>query len=118
MTNRQGKSKVSNTRAPLSSWSTQALVVGLVGALLVAIAFAAQEYLWKDAVKEVSQDHFDAMGSEAFLLEGRLRGRANDMFFLKRVAEADLARDPKAVLPGDNLRVAVTTMMLARSQYD
>ena len=118
MSNRQGKIAASQTRIPLTSWSTQALVASLSVAIVVAITVIAQHFLWKYAVEEVSKDHMDAMGRDAFLMEARLRGRANDMFFLKRVVEDRSRPQPKAALPGDNLRLAVTTMMLARSQYD
>ncbi len=84
----------------------------------VLLAFIAQKLLWKYALKESERDHFAEMDRDSFLLGARIRGRANDMFFLKRVAEQDLAHNPNAPLASDNLRSAVTTMMLARSQYD
>ena len=86
--------------------------------VIVAITLSGQEWLWTYAVKEVAKDQTDELNRDAFLFESQLRGRANDMYFLKHVAEAELARDPLAPVAGDNLRSAILTMMLARSQYD
>ena len=102
----------------LHFWLRPALAAGLVVATVILLTLLAQVLLWKYAVKETVQERFADMDREAFLLGARVRGRANDMFFLKRVAEQELIRNPKAPVAGDNLRSAVTTMMLARSQYD
>jgi len=118
MTSRNGLSAVSNPRTPLAPWSTQALMAGLVIALVVAMAFDAQDVLWKYALGEAAKDRLDAMGRDAYLMESRLRGRANDMVFLKRVAEDGITRNPNASPASDNLRSATASMMLARSQYD
>jgi hypothetical protein len=94
------------------------LLAILVAMLILGMTWLAQRFLWDYAVGERAQDHLAAMDRNAFLIEARLRGRANDMFFLKRVAEVELAHNPKASAASDNFRSAVTTMMLARSQYD
>jgi signal transduction histidine kinase/DNA-binding response OmpR family regulator len=95
----------------------------LVGAFLTCVCvivftLLAQEFLWRYAVREKSRDQKDVLSRDAYLIDSRLRGRANDFFFLKRVAEDDLARHPQSSPISDNLRSAATTMMLARSQYD
>ena len=97
---------------------TQVLVVGFVIALVLTRTFVAQGFMWQYAVKEVATDHLDAMRRDAYLLDARLRSRANDIFFLKRVAEQKLAQDPQAPLVSDDLRTAVSTMMLTHGQYD
>jgi len=112
------KSGTSSLRTPLPFAVTLTLVAGLTAAIVIAVALLAQNILWDYAVREASHDHLDAMDRNAWLIESRLRGRANDMFFLKKVAEDELARNPKAPLISENFRSAVTTMMLARSQYD
>jgi len=105
------KRKAMSGRAPI-------LLAVMVAILLLGMAWLAQRFLWSYAVEDVAGDHLAAMDRNSFLIEARLRGRANDMFFLKRVAEAELARNPTAPPASENLRNAVTTMMLARSQYD
>jgi signal transduction histidine kinase/CheY-like chemotaxis protein len=94
------------------------LLAILVAILILGMAWLAQRFLWNYAVGEAADDRLAAMDRNAFLIEARLRGRANDMFFLKRVAESELAHNPNASPTSDNFRNAVTTMMLARSQYD
>jgi signal transduction histidine kinase/CheY-like chemotaxis protein len=95
------------------------LTTALVVAVIVLFALVAQEFLWDYAVDDAASDSQDALNHDAFLIEARLRGRANDMFFLKRVAEDELARNPlEAPSASLNLRSAIQTMMLARSQYD
>jgi signal transduction histidine kinase/DNA-binding response OmpR family regulator len=79
----------------------------------------AQEFLWDYAVGEAASGSADSLKHDAFLVEARLRGRANDMFFLKNVADAELARNPQTSPASSyNLRSAITTMMLVRSQFD
>jgi len=96
----------------------QLLVAILALASIVAMGFAAQKLIWNYAVKETSSHRLDSMDRDAFLIEARLRGRANDMFFLKRVAEEEIARHPQAPVASENFSSAVATMMLARSLYD
>jgi signal transduction histidine kinase/CheY-like chemotaxis protein len=94
-------------------------VAALLTVLLVlSIAYTAHKFLWDYAIEDKAGDTLDAMNRNAFLIEARLRGRANDLYFLKRVAEAELKRNPVGEVAGDNLRSAVTSMMLSRSQYD
>ncbi|MCE0484100.1 MAG: response regulator [Methylacidiphilales bacterium] len=95
-----------------------AIAAGLVTVIVILLALLAQEYLWRYALEQEVDDRFAEMDRNAFLLGARVRGRANDMFFLKRVAEAALVRDPHSPVASDNFRTAVTTMLLARSQYD
>jgi signal transduction histidine kinase/DNA-binding response OmpR family regulator len=101
-----------------SCWKKQLLVTGLVVSCILACSFLVQNFLWKYAVREASRERMAALAQDAFLFNARLRARANDIFFLKRVAEQGIAQNPGAVLDSPNLRSAVTTMMLARSQYD
>jgi signal transduction histidine kinase/CheY-like chemotaxis protein len=97
--------------------SKPALFALLVAATVIALAFFAQHLLWKYALRERSRDYLGDMDRDAFFVSARVRGRANDMFFLKRVAEEEMARNPNAPIASDNLRSAISTMMLARSQY-
>ncbi len=90
----------------------------LVAVLIIGLAWIAQSFLWDYAIEDIADDHLAAMDRNSFLIESRIRGQANNLFFLKRVAEAELAQNPKAPIASDNLRSAVSTMMLARSQYD
>jgi PAS domain S-box-containing protein len=94
------------------------LLAILVAVLIVGLAWIAQGLLWKYAVDDVGGDHLAELDRDSYLIEARVRGQANNLFFLKRVAEAELARSPMAPAASDNLRSAVSTMMLARSQYD
>jgi len=95
-----------------------ALLAVLVAVLVVGMAWLAQRLLWDYAVQDAAQDQMAQLDPDSYLIESRLRARANDLFFLKHVAEQELAHNPKALLVNDSLRSAVTTMMLARSQYD
>jgi signal transduction histidine kinase/CheY-like chemotaxis protein len=97
--------------------SKPALFALLVAATVIALAFLAQHLIWKYALRETSRDYLGNMDRDAFFVSARVRGRANDMFFLKRVAEEEMARHPDAPIASDNLRSAISTMMLARSQY-
>ncbi len=99
-------------------WHTHALVVGLTIAFPIVLAVIAQELLWNYAVRDAAHHHLEELNRNAWLMEARLRGRANDMFFLKTVAEVELAHNPDANPISDNLRSAIRTMMVARSQYD
>ena len=105
-------------KASRGFWHTHALVVGLTTALPIVLAVIAQELLWKYAVRDAAHHHLEELNRNAWLMEARLRGRANDMFFLKTVAEVELAHNPGATPISDNLRSAIRTMMVARSQYD
>jgi len=99
-------------------WAHQFLAVGLTLAILLGGAFLSHEILFRYAVREAASDHLAVMTRNAYLIEARLRGRANDMFFLKKVAEDELARNPQARVDSDNVRSVATTLMLARTQYD
>jgi len=99
-------------------WLIQVLVVGLTAVLVIAVTLVAQKFLWNYTVADVSHDRLDALDRDAFLIESRLRGRANDIFFLKSVAEEELAHNPNGPPVSENLRSAISSMMLARSQYD
>lgn len=99
-------------------WHTHALIVGLTIALPIVLAVIAQELLWKYAVRDEAHHQLEELDRNAWLMEARLRGRANDMFFLKTVAEDEMAYSPGAQPISDNLRSAIKTMMVARSQYD
>jgi signal transduction histidine kinase/CheY-like chemotaxis protein len=90
----------------------------LVCGTIMAIALFAQGLLWGFAVEEKARDQKELLNREGFLLEARTRTRANDMFFLKRIAEEGLVRDPKQPVGNESFRSAVTSLMLARSQYD
>ena len=104
---------------PHPSDSLKPLLAALiVCAALIGIALIVEGLLWDYAVAERTKDQMQLLNREAFLLEFRIRARVNDMFFLKRVAEEALARDPDGPVANENLRSAVRTMMLARSQYD
>ncbi|MCE0497169.1 MAG: response regulator, partial [Methylacidiphilales bacterium] len=104
---------------PLTSWTKPGLVTALVIASIILFALVAQRFLWDYALGEAASDSQDALNRDAFQVQGRLRGRANDMFFLKNVAESELARNPQATPASSyNLRSAIITMMLARSQFD
>jgi len=94
------------------------LVAALTGAALIGLTLVAENFLWDYALHEKSDDQLDSLQHVAFLIDSRLRGRANDIFFLKRVAEGELERNPGASLASENLKNAATSMMLARSQYD
>ncbi|HUB67966.1 MAG TPA: response regulator [Candidatus Methylacidiphilales bacterium] len=95
------------------------LITAVVIALIILFALIAQKFLWQYAVADAVISSEDALDHDAFLVEGRLRGRANDMFFLKNVAEDELARNLQATpATSYNLRNAIITMMLARSQFD
>ncbi len=85
-------------------WPKQVVAVVLTVVMVVAVAFVAQQLLWQYALREASKDKLEEMDRNSFLIESRLRGRANDMFFLKRVAEAEIARNPQA--PGGGRRPA------------
>jgi hypothetical protein len=108
----------SKLKAPSRFLVTQLLAVGLTIALVVLAAYTAQSVLWHYALGETSRDRLDALDRDTFLTEARMRRLANDMFFLKGVAEAELASNPKAAAASENFRNAVRTMMVARSQYD
>ena len=110
--------RLSESRSPITFWGIPALAGCLTAVLVIALAFLAQQFLWQYAVKEVSSERLQAMDRNAFLLEARLRGRANDMFSLKGVAENELARHPEASPVSDNLRSVISMTMLTRSQYD
>jgi signal transduction histidine kinase/CheY-like chemotaxis protein len=97
--------------------SKPALFALLVAVIVIALAIVAQHFLWKSALRQRSRDYLGDMDRDAFFVSARVRGRANDMFFLKRVAEEEMARNPNAPMASDNLRSAISTMMLARSQY-
>ena len=112
------KDGANKVMSPPAFWWTLALMVVLTAAFILGLALGAEQVLWKYAVRQASTDRLNALDRDSFLIEARLRGRANDMFFLKRVAEQELARNPQATAVSDNFRSAVTTMMLARSQYD
>jgi len=94
------------------------LLAILVALLVLGMAWLAQTLLWEYAVSDIGGDNLAAMDRDSYLMEARLRGQANNLFFLKHVAEDELAHNPKASLANDSLRSAVTTMMVARSQYD
>ncbi len=89
-----------------------------MAAIVIALALLAQHWLWKYAVREKARGYLSDIDREAYLVTARVRGRANDMFFLKRVAEQEMARNPGAPIASDNLRSAISSMMLARSLYD
>jgi signal transduction histidine kinase/CheY-like chemotaxis protein len=110
-----GVKRTGLAKAPIYFKSTLAAL--LVGAVIVAIALIGQGLLWKYAVEEKAKDQKDLLSREAFLLEGRIRTRANDLFFLTRLSEESLARDPGQPVANDGFRSAVTSLMLARSQY-
>ena len=60
----------------------------------------------------------EVLNRENLFMDIRVRTRINDLFFLKRVAEDALKRNPSSSIADENLRSAATSMMLARSQYD
>ena len=99
-------------------WAHQFLAVGVTLALLLGGALLSQKILFKYAVRETAADRLSLLTHDAFLIEARLRGRANDMFFLKKVAEDELTRHPQARVDSDDVRSVATTLMLARTQYD
>ena len=99
-------------------WLKPTLVAGLVALLVILTAFFAQKCLWNYAIWQVSSSCQADLNRNAFLMEARVRGRANDMFFIKRVAEEELARHPETPADNENVRSAIKTMLLARSQYD
>jgi signal transduction histidine kinase/CheY-like chemotaxis protein len=104
---------------PWTSWARPALLTALVIAVVVIIGLVAQKSLWVYALGDAASDSEDSLKHDVFLLEARLRGRANDMFFLKSVAEDELARHPEATpATSYELRSAIRTMMLTRSQFD
>jgi signal transduction histidine kinase/DNA-binding response OmpR family regulator len=104
---------------PLPSWGRPALVTALVIASVVFFALLAQKLLWEYAIDKTALESEDSLNHDAYLIEARLRARANDMFFLKSVAQDELARNAQADPAASyNLRNAITTMMLARSQYE
>jgi signal transduction histidine kinase/CheY-like chemotaxis protein len=105
-------------KSRVSVISKPALFALLVAAIVIALALVAQHLLWKYALRQKSRIYLGDMDREAYLVTARVRGRANDMFFLKRVAEQEMARDPRAPIASDNLRSAISSMMLARSLYD
>ena len=105
-----------NTRSGI--WGAPFVLAMLVAVVVIGLTWIAQGFLWNYALEEEAQDRLAAMDRNSTLIEARLRGRANDMFFLKRVAEAEIARNPNASPASENLQSAITTMMLARSQYD
>ena len=97
--------------APLSA----ALLVGLS---VFVITLIGQGYVWQYALERSRADQRDTLDHEALFMDIRIRTRVNDLFFLKRVAEDALVRNPASAVAEENLRSAATTMMLARSQYD
>jgi signal transduction histidine kinase/CheY-like chemotaxis protein len=105
-------------KSRVSVISKPALFALLVAAIVIALALVAQHLLWKYALRQKSRVYLGDMDREAYLVTARVRGRANDMFFLKRVAEQEMARDPQGPIASDNLRSAISSMMLARSLYD
>ena len=107
-----------DAKASLTSWTWRAAGTGLTALCILGLALVADHFLWNYALRDTSRDRLGAMDRDAFLMESRLRGRANDMFFLKRVAEQELAQNPQQPVGGANLATAITSMMLARSQYD
>jgi signal transduction histidine kinase/DNA-binding response OmpR family regulator len=109
---------IRKSRTGLTFWAKPAMGACLTVGLVLGTAYFAHLFLWNYVVRESSRDTLDGMSRNAFLMESRLRRCANDMFFLKRVAEQELARDPKAPLASENLRSAATSMMLSRSKYE
>ena len=103
---------------PARFFWAQILLALVVVLMVVAIALGAEKVLWDYAVHEASREHLAVLDRNAFLMEARLRGRANDMFLLKRMAEEELTHNPNGPPVGDNLRTAIQATMLARSQYD
>ncbi len=100
------------------SSSKAAVAALLTCGFVIALTYAAQRFLWNYAVQEQSRDQMMDLSRDAFFIEVRVRARVNDVFSLKREAEEELAHNPHAPLASDALRNAVTTLMLARGQYD
>jgi signal transduction histidine kinase/CheY-like chemotaxis protein len=99
-------------------FSIKPVLAGLVVCCLVTgVTLVAQGFLWDYAVSERSRDQKELLSREATLLEIRIRARGNDLFFLKHMAEEAL-KHGRGVAANENLRFAMATMMLARSQYD
>ena len=94
------------------------LVAGLVCLVVLAVTLVGQSYVWEYAVAKTAKEQKDVLDQEALFLNIRVRTRVNDLFFLKRVAEEALLRDPSSSVADENLRCAATSMMMARSQYD
>jgi signal transduction histidine kinase/CheY-like chemotaxis protein len=105
------------SRPPPFSWRVVGTTM-LACMAVVGLAFAGQHFLWKYAVHTMANQQLELLDRRAYLVEARVRSRANDLFFLKRLAEDQLKRHPEAPLTSDEMRIAATTMMLARSQYD
>jgi signal transduction histidine kinase/DNA-binding response OmpR family regulator len=99
-------------------WRTQLFFTGLILVLVLVRTIVAQQFLWNYSLQQTAHEHSAALLRDAFLFDVRLRTRANDLFFLKRVAEQELASHPGAPIASDELRGAITTMMLSRGQYD
>ena len=94
------------------------LAAGATAALLLGAAFFAQEISRGYEIKEAATQRLADLDHDSYLISARLRGRANDLFFVKRVAEEELLRNPGARPDSDSVRSICKTLMLARSQYD
>jgi signal transduction histidine kinase/CheY-like chemotaxis protein len=94
------------------------IAAGATAVTLLGAALFAQEATENYIVKSAATTRLSELDRNAFLITSRLRGRANDLFFVKRVAEEELARNPQARPDDDAVRSIAKTLMLARSQYD
>ena len=93
-----------------------ALVALTTIAILLAVAFAAQNFIWREAENRTAEAATRALNRTAFIYENRLRARASDLFILKSIAEAELKT--RGENEHQSFRDAATALMFARPLYD
>ncbi|MEO6846902.1 MAG: ATP-binding protein [Chthoniobacterales bacterium] len=95
---------------------TVAAVLAMVFAL--AISFGVERIVRRHAIYDLTINRLELLERETFLLEGRLRGRVNDIFILKGLAEEELTRNPETPLTQLAMADVATHLMRARETYD
>ena len=103
--------------APLESRRWSALLALLSLVLLTALASFAHEIVRERSVRDIAEQRGLELDRLQFRIESRLRGRANDFYLLKQMAERDLASTRTALVMSPTWRSLAKMLMISRGGY-